>query len=120
MTCVNVTSKSERFPPPHQDGAVGFPLDDSRNGTTTSFIVQDASFDSSFFGARENSVGASPGKSTARRKSASKEEHQLAPSHALMRSLRPSSIGLLMDLRRNTRIHGRTKGKESEVFSAGA
>ncbi|XP_010929623.1 probable serine/threonine-protein kinase At1g54610 [Elaeis guineensis] len=119
MTCVNVTSKSERFPPPHQDGAVGFPLDDSRNGTA-SFVVADASFDSSFFEARENSGGALPGKSTARRKSASKEEHQVAPSHALVRSLRPSSIGLLMDLRRNTRIHRRTKGKESEVFDAGA
>ncbi|EHA8592336.1 putative serine/threonine-protein kinase [Cocos nucifera] len=119
MTCVNVTSKSERFPPPHQDGAVGFPLDDPRNGTT-SFMVADASFDSSFFEARENCGGALPGKNTARRKSADKEEHQSAPSHALMRSLRPSSIGLLMDLRRNTRIHGRTKGKELQVFGAGA
>lgn len=120
MTSVKVTSKSEKFPPPHQDGAVGFPLDDSCNATS-SFSVSDASFASSIFEARENSHGALSGKSgnsIARSKSGSKEKPQT--SLALMRSLTSSSIGQLMDLRRNTRVHGRTKGKELEVFGAGS
>uniref|UniRef100_A0A1D1Y7D4 [RNA-polymerase]-subunit kinase n=1 Tax=Anthurium amnicola TaxID=1678845 RepID=A0A1D1Y7D4_9ARAE len=40
ITHANAKSKSEKFPPPHQDGALGFPLDSSRD--------MDLAFDPSF------------------------------------------------------------------------
>ncbi|XP_042499434.1 probable serine/threonine-protein kinase At1g54610 isoform X2 [Macadamia integrifolia] len=44
----NAKSKSEKFPPPHQDGAVGYPLDKSHDATV-SFFAHDTSFASSVF-----------------------------------------------------------------------
>ncbi|KAK2984390.1 hypothetical protein RJ640_002391 [Escallonia rubra] len=52
-TQTNAKSKSKKFPPPHQDGAVGYPLDKSHNGPL-SFGQADTSFGSSFFDPRSS------------------------------------------------------------------
>ncbi|KAJ0971210.1 hypothetical protein J5N97_019169 [Dioscorea zingiberensis] len=107
MAHANPISKSEKFPPPHRDGAVGFPGDPSHNGTV-SFIGPGASFASSVF---EGSKA--PG-----RKNTNGTEAQ--PQIALLRALRPSSIGLLMELKRNAKVPTRVRrGKELEVFGGG-
>lgn len=47
LTHGNAKSKSEKFPPPHQDGALGYPLDLSHN-VDASFDNSDASFSTIF------------------------------------------------------------------------
>ncbi|XP_010250585.1 PREDICTED: probable serine/threonine-protein kinase At1g54610 isoform X1 [Nelumbo nucifera] len=121
LTQANSKSKSEKFPPPHQDGALGFPSDDiSRNGPV-SFVVPDTSFTSSVFDTKESRLGIShsgPLRNSAAaggpsRRRRNNKDLQIAPSRMFMRTFMPSSIGLSMDLR--------TKGKESvsEIYSGG-
>ncbi|KAH7686716.1 [RNA-polymerase]-subunit kinase protein [Dioscorea alata] len=102
----NVTSKSEKFPPPHRDAAVGVPGDPIHN-STVSFIASSASFASSVF----------EGSEVAGKKKTARAEAQ--PQTALLKALRPSSIGLLMELKRNARVPKRMRGKELEVFGGG-
>lgn len=108
MTQANAKSKSEKFPPPHQDAAVGHHIDTSQKAPV-SFGAPDTSFDSSVFTSKSStstrSAGVSGGPS--RRKKTNKEDPQMAPSRKFMRPFNPSSMGLSMDLL--------FKGK-SEVF----
>ncbi|XP_043706887.1 probable serine/threonine-protein kinase At1g54610 isoform X3 [Telopea speciosissima] len=111
----NAKSKSEKFPPPHQDGAVGYPLDTSHDATV-SFVAHDTSFASSVFYPKAAGVpfsgpqrkpdvaGVPFGRKT--------KVPQVATSRMFVRAFKPS-IGLSMDLR--------NKGKErvSEVFGTG-
>ncbi|KAK9278989.1 hypothetical protein L1049_028571 [Liquidambar formosana] len=113
VTQANAKSKSEKFPPPHQDGAVGFPPDKSHNGPA-SFGPTGTSFGSSIF----NPKSSGPSRSSAatggpsRRRKPPREEPQIAPSWSFIRAFKPSSIGLAIDFR--------FKGKESvsEVFGS--
>lgn len=111
ITRVNVTSKSEKFPPPHQDGAVGFPLNPSH--TTASFVASDTSFASSIFESKEHKVPMQNGGT----KKTNKYGPKMPPSG--LRPLRPTSVGQLMDLNKNISIHKRVRGKELEVFGGG-
>ncbi|XP_021690184.1 probable serine/threonine-protein kinase At1g54610 isoform X2 [Hevea brasiliensis] len=108
MTQANAKSKSEKFPPPHQDAAVGHRIDASHKAPV-SFGAPDSSFNSSIFTSKSSasikSAGASGGPS--RRKKTNKEDPQMAPSRKFMRPFNPSTVGLSMDLL--------FKGK-SEVF----
>ncbi|KAG9446258.1 hypothetical protein H6P81_012386 [Aristolochia fimbriata] len=127
ITNGNAKSKSEKFPPPHQDGAVGFQLQQPQNGPI-SFSGADNSFASSVFDlSRSSGVPASGplGNSKAiggpsRRLKKAKEEPHMAPSRAFVRPFRPSSL-LSVDLHRGTNRGRRVKGKEtvSEVFCGG-
>ncbi|KAK1568790.1 hypothetical protein Q3G72_028773 [Acer saccharum] len=95
---VNVKSKSEKFPPPHQDGAVGHPQDASHKAPV-SFGASDLFINSSTFntkpsGGSAKSAGAVGG--TSRRRT-NKDDPQMAPSRNFIRGLKPSSIGLSMD-----------------------
>lgn len=98
MTQTNAKSKSEKFPPPHQDGAVGHPLDPSRKGPI-SFGAPDPSFSSSIFNSKSSgsvkSIGAGGGPS---RRKTNKDDPHRASSQKFIRALKPSSIGLTMDL----------------------
>ncbi|EOY22588.1 Kinase superfamily protein [Theobroma cacao] len=98
MTQTNVKSKSEKFPPPHQDGAVGHPVDTSQKGPI-SFNASDTSFSSSIFTSKSSgSVKSSePGSGPSRRRKA-KRDTQRAPSRKFIRGLKPSSIGLSVDM----------------------
>ncbi|KAA8540643.1 hypothetical protein F0562_024438 [Nyssa sinensis] len=112
VTQANAKSKSEKFPPPHQDGAVGFPLGRSHNGPI-SFGATDTSFSSSIFNpkiSKSVKITAATGGVASRRRKTKREEPRMAPSRGFIRAFIPSSIGLPMDLR--------LKGKESvsEVF----
>ncbi|CAI9113162.1 OLC1v1013713C1 [Oldenlandia corymbosa var. corymbosa] len=95
----NAKSKSEKFPPPHQDAAVGHPLDGSNNGPL-SFNMADSSFGSSIFDRKsrsfKSSAAASGGPS---RRKTKKEEPQMAPSRRILNAFLPSSVRLSMDLR---------------------
>lgn len=103
VTQANAKSKSEKFPPPHQDAAVGFPPDKSRN-TQLSFGPSDTSFSSSIFNPKSSGSvrSAASAGGPSRRRKLTKEE---APSWKFFRAFKPSSTGLSMDLR--------FKGKES-------
>ncbi|KAJ4794947.1 Kinase superfamily protein [Rhynchospora pubera] len=92
MFHVNGTSKSEKFPPPHQDGGVGVKLD-NLNGVSLSFVANDASFTSEDFEAKM-------GKSR-------KVSHD---SHNLMKSL-------MLDIARSGRLHMKGNPKELKVSS---
>lgn len=48
ITHANAKSKSEKFPPPHQDGALGFPLGSSRH-MDASFVPPDVPFSTTSF-----------------------------------------------------------------------
>lgn len=99
MTQANAKSKSEKFPPPHQDAAVGYPLDNSNKGPV-SFNMADNSFNSSIFDPKSSrpfkSTTATGGPSRRRIK---KEEPQMAPSQRIFNAFLPSTIRLSVDLR---------------------
>ncbi|KAK6920461.1 Protein kinase domain [Dillenia turbinata] len=107
----NAKSRSEKFPPPHQDGAVGFPADKSHNGPL-SFGAPDTSFGLSIFNPKTSAKSTASIGGTSRRKKSTKDELPRAPSRRFLGAFKPSAIGLPMDLR--------SKGKESvsEVFGS--
>ncbi|KAJ6410479.1 hypothetical protein OIU84_007262 [Salix udensis] len=99
MTQANAKSKSEKFPPPHQDAAVGHPMDASHKGGPVSFGTSDTSFCSSIFDSKSSSIksaGASGGPS--RRRKTNKEDPQMAPPRKFIRPFNPSSVALSMNL----------------------
>ena len=109
MTEANAKSKSEKFPPPHQDAAVGYPLDNSNNGPL-SFNVADNSFNSSIFDPKSSrslkNTAATGGPSRRRIK---KEEPEMVPSRGIFNAFLPSTVRLSMDLRLK-------KESASEIF----
>ncbi|KAK1310918.1 putative serine/threonine-protein kinase [Acorus calamus] len=112
----NAMSKSEKFPPPHQDGLVGKPSERSHNDPL-SFIASDASFASSIFNQKKGSsfiFSSSLGKLS--KKTRNKLSHATTPPRAIDRILKPSSLGPAIDRRSNGNVVKRVRGKELEVF----
>ncbi|KAM2977985.1 hypothetical protein FF2_014866 [Malus domestica] len=99
MTQANAKSKSEKFPPPHQDGAVGYPQEASHKGPLA-FLTTDASFGSMILNTKSSSsvksMGAGGGPS--RRKKTNREDPLMAPPRKFIQAFKPSSIGLSMNL----------------------
>ncbi|KAK8530794.1 hypothetical protein V6N12_013295 [Hibiscus sabdariffa] len=97
MSQTNAKSKSEKFPPPHQDGAVGHPLDASHKGPL-SFAATVTSFSSSIFNSKlsESTKNSGPDGGRSRRSKTNKDPLR-APSRKFIRGFKPSSIGLSMD-----------------------
>ncbi|XP_039032129.1 probable serine/threonine-protein kinase At1g54610 [Hibiscus syriacus] len=93
QTNANAKSKSEKFPPPHQDGGVGHPLDASHKGPP-SFAATGTSFSSSIFVSKLSESG--PAGHASRRRKTNKDPRR-APSRKFIRGFKPSSIGLSMD-----------------------
>lgn len=91
MSDAKAKSKSDKFPPPHQDAAVGDPLDASRNGPV-SFGAADTSFASIFDRRSSRSLRSITSKSGTSRSRNDKEEPQRAPARSFMNALYPSSI----------------------------
>ncbi|KAL0464081.1 UNVERIFIED_CONTAM: putative serine/threonine-protein kinase [Sesamum latifolium] len=93
MSDATAKSKSDKFPPPHQDAAVGHPLDASQNGPV-SFDAADTSFTSSIFDpkASRSLRTTTPKNGTSRRKN-SKDEPQRAPTRSFINAFHPSSVG---------------------------
>ncbi|CAN4085483.1 unnamed protein product [Withania somnifera] len=110
MTQVNAKSKTEKFPPPHQDGAVGYPLDASHNGPA-SFSLADTSFSSSFNPKSRSLRSTTTTAGTSRQRRNKKEEPHMAPSRKLIHAFLPSSVRLSIDMR----LRDRTS--VSETFS---
>ncbi|XP_076882288.1 putative serine/threonine-protein kinase At1g54610 [Bidens hawaiensis] len=98
----NAKSKSEKFPPPHRDAAVGHPLDPSHNGGPVSFGAGDdnPSFSSVAFDPRPSKsvseTGTAGGPS---RRNHKREPAQTGSSRKFIRAFFPASISLNMDLR---------------------
>lgn len=98
VTHANAKSKSEKFPPPHQDGAVGYPQDESSKGPV-SFGAPDTSFNSGIFNVKPSGPTRShDGTGLHKGTKTKKEESQMASSWKFMRPFKPSTIGLSMDL----------------------
>ncbi|KAJ4960491.1 hypothetical protein NE237_020401 [Protea cynaroides] len=114
ITQANAKSKSEKFPPPHQDGAVGYPLDTSNDGRMS--FVSHTSFASSVFDSKATSIFSGPLKKSVvagvpfGRKT--NKEPQMAPSRMFIQAFRPS-IGRSKDLR------NKGKAQVSEVIGGG-
>ncbi|KAI8529259.1 hypothetical protein RHMOL_Rhmol12G0211300 [Rhododendron molle] len=105
----NTKSKSEKFPPPHQDGAVGHTLDKSLHGPISFVGTSDASFvsskDSKSSGAfSETAATVGPSK----RRKTKREGGQT--SRRFIRAFIPSAGALSVDFR------WKNKGSASEVF----
>ncbi|KAJ9567917.1 hypothetical protein OSB04_003883 [Centaurea solstitialis] len=95
----NAKSKSEKFPPPHQDAAVGYP---SHNGGPNSFgATDDNSFGSSIFDSKSSrsvKERGTIGGSSRRRKSKKEPSSRPGPSRKFIHTFLPTSISLSMDL----------------------
>ncbi|XP_024970025.1 probable serine/threonine-protein kinase At1g54610 [Cynara cardunculus var. scolymus] len=97
VTQANAKSKSEKFPPPHRDAAVGYPLDPSQNSVPVSFsAAEDTSFSSSIFDSNSSRSVKEGGPS--RRKNR-RERSRKVSSRKFIRAFLPTSISLSMDLR---------------------
>ena len=97
VTQANAKSKSEKFPPPHQDGAVGVPGDTTNNGPL-SFGAAEHSFDTAHFKPTlSKSRSVTPAEGTSRKKRIHKEP-ELASSWKFFHAWKPSAIGMSMDL----------------------
>ncbi|KAK8338877.1 hypothetical protein V6Z12_A09G281400 [Gossypium hirsutum] len=83
MTQTNGKSRSEKFPPPHQDGAVGHSLDAdaSLKGSITSFGANKTPFSSSVLNTTKTN-----------------KDPRRATSRGFVHSYKPTSIGLSLDL----------------------
>lgn len=98
MNHANAKSKSEKFPPPHQDGAVGYPLDSSNKGTV-SFGAPDTSFGSAIFNSKPSgSVTSHAAAGTNKGRKTNKGNSQMVSSWKFMHAFKPSTIGLSFDL----------------------
>uniref|UniRef100_A0A7C9D5U0 Protein kinase domain-containing protein n=1 Tax=Opuntia streptacantha TaxID=393608 RepID=A0A7C9D5U0_OPUST len=97
VTQANAKSKSEKFPPPHQDGAVGVHLDTSNN-MPLSFGPTEQSFDASHFNPKSSKSvqSTTPAEGPSKRKTTNKEP-QLASTWKFIHAWKPSSVGLSMD-----------------------
>jgi cyclin-dependent kinase 12/13/sacsin len=95
VTHANAKSKSEKFPPPHQDGAVGYPQDESNKGPV-SFGAPNTSFSSGIFNIKPSGPTRSQdGTGNHKETKTKKEETQVASS---WKFFKPSAIGHSMDL----------------------
>ncbi|KAF3783467.1 putative serine/threonine-protein kinase [Nymphaea thermarum] len=105
----NAKSKSEKFPPPHQDGSLGFPMDPLNQ--EQSFEASDASFTSTTF-----SFAKAPAVSWSGPIANPVTTGPAHRSSAFISKL--TSAGFPMGLRKDKVDGARTKGKErvSEVF----
>ncbi|KAJ0112971.1 hypothetical protein Patl1_01285 [Pistacia atlantica] len=111
VTQGNAKSKSEKFPPPHQDGAVGHPHPQNASGKAPDIFITSSTFNpKSSSAACAKSTGAFGGPS--RKRKPNKEDPQMAPSRNFIRGFKPSSIGLSLDMI----FKGKSK---SEVFGNG-
>ncbi|KAL6552412.1 hypothetical protein OROHE_007776 [Orobanche hederae] len=90
MSDAKSKSKSDKFPPPHQDGAVGHPLDLSQTGGHASFGASDTSFTSHLF---DRKSSRSLRSTMASRRKNEKDEPQRAPSRSFINALYPPSVG---------------------------
>ncbi|RDX86053.1 putative serine/threonine-protein kinase, partial [Mucuna pruriens] len=96
VTHANAKSKSEKFPPPHQDGAVGYPLDASNKGAV-SFGATETSSASTIFDSKSSGSVTSHAARDKERKT-NKPDSQMAPSWKFMRAFKLSTIGHSFDL----------------------
>nr|XP_043616435.1 probable serine/threonine-protein kinase At1g54610 [Erigeron canadensis] len=97
----NAKSRSEKFPPPHRDAAVGHPLDPSENGGAVSFSAgDDTSFSSSVFDSKSSrSVKESGTMGGSSKRKHRRERSQTISSSKFIRAFLPTTISLNMDLR---------------------
>lgn len=97
------TYKSEKFPPPHKDGSLGFPSDNESSNFTQSF-------NSSFELQDTFEMKHEP--------KPQKMRHRIAPSQIAVgeNKYHPSSIYSSGDLTTINKLYRREKGKELEVY----
>ncbi|KAE8705218.1 putative serine/threonine-protein kinase [Hibiscus syriacus] len=97
MTQTNAKSKSEKFPPPHQDGAVGHPVDASNKGPV-SFGAKDTSFSSSIFNSKSSGSAKRSTHAGGPSRRKTNRDSQSGRYQKSMLGFKPSSIGISMDM----------------------
>nr|XP_025637480.1 probable serine/threonine-protein kinase At1g54610 isoform X3 [Arachis hypogaea] len=103
VTNANAKSKSEKFPPPHQDEAVGYPLNASNRGTVL-FGASDTSFGSKTSRTHGTSIAAAARpRPNSKGRTSNKADSKMVSSWKFMRAFKPTIVGLSSDLlfRRN-------------------
>lgn len=105
----NAKSKSEKFPPPHQDGALGHTLDKSHNGPI-SFGTSDNSFVSSKDSKDSKSSRAASDTAATVGPSKKRTKREGGTSRRFIRAFIPTAGALSVDFR------WKNKGSASEVF----
>ncbi|MBA0857607.1 hypothetical protein Goshw_014575 [Gossypium schwendimanii] len=105
MAQTNGKSRSEKFPPPHQDGAAGHSLDAdaSLKGSITSFGANNTRFSSSVL---NTSSGFATGPPIQRK---TNKDPRRATSRGFVHSYKPTSIGLSLDLGCKPEVFGSQK-----------
>ncbi|ESW31981.1 hypothetical protein PHAVU_002G283400 [Phaseolus vulgaris] len=97
VTHANAKSKSEKFPPPHQDGAVGYPLDASNKGAV-SFGATETSTASTIFDSKPSGSVISHDPAIDKVRRSNTADSQMATSWKVFRSFKLSTIGHSFDL----------------------
>ncbi|CAJ1937563.1 unnamed protein product [Sphenostylis stenocarpa] len=97
VTHANAKCKSEKFPPPHQDGAVGYPLDASNKGAV-SFGATETSTASTIFDSKSSGSVKSHGAARDKVRRSNTADSQMASTWKSLRSFKLSTIGHSFDL----------------------
>jgi len=97
VTHANAKSKSEKFPPPHQDGAVGYPLDASNKGAV-SFGATETSTASTVFDSKSSGSVISHDPAIDKVRRSNTADSRKASSWKFLRSFKLSTIGHSFDL----------------------
>ena len=98
MTNGNGKSKSEKFPPPHEDGAFGYPGDGSNKGAVSFGTTEKTSFSSILSNSiHSKSVGSYAGSSYKRRKG-NEPDSRISSWKFMRSSFKPSTVGLSFNL----------------------
>lgn len=98
MSDAKAKMKSEKFPPPHQDGAVGYRSNSSQNGLL-SFSAIDTSSKSSIFNPNSSRSLRNGTSSNEASRKHTNEEHRRAPTRRFMHAFYPSSVNWSGDFR---------------------
>lgn len=111
MASASVTRRTDRFPPPHLDGAIGISLDTSYDVSCT---ATDELFMSSVMATQISSSATEASvddlSSSSRRKNGVREYHSIDPSSVLVGAFTPY---LARKFKRNNKVH--TGAKEPTV-----
>ncbi|GAB4860372.1 hypothetical protein Ancab_035530 [Ancistrocladus abbreviatus] len=101
MAQSNGKKQNEKFPPPHQDGAVGVPVDTSSNEGPVSFGPTETSFDTSHYhpklsrSVRSSTAAEGP---PSRSRKTEKGRYRVSSTRKFIQVFKPTSIGLSVDL----------------------
>lgn len=98
MTHENGKSKSEKFPPPHEDGAVEYPGGASNKGAVSFGRSETTSFSSIISNSISSKSVGSYGARSYKGRKINEADSKITSSWKFMHSFKPSTVGLSFNL----------------------